>query len=71
MKLTNEERNILLQASKIIGRICSKTSNRCYAQNNCGLYENFELDEASNLCELLSRYSEINFVTEFDTDSCK
>lgn len=72
MKLTNEERNILLQASKILEKICLKTDDGCYyAENNSGIYDDMELDEASNLCELLSRDSEIKFVTDFDSDSCK
>lgn len=72
MKLTNEERNILLQASKILKKICLKTDDGCYyAENNSGIYDDMELDEASNLCELLSRDSEIKFVTDFDSDSCK
>ena len=70
MKLTDGERNILLQASKILERIYSK-ANGLYVENNCGVYEDFEIEEAADTCELLSRYSEINFVTEFDTDSCK
>jgi hypothetical protein len=70
MKLTDEERNILLQASVILGRIYSK-ANGLYIENNCGVYGDFDVEDAADTCELLSRDSEINFVTEFDPDSCK
>ena len=72
MKLTNEERDVLLQASKILVKICLKTDDGYYyAKNNSGIYDNMELDSASDLCELLSRDSEIKFVTDFDFDSYK
>ena len=70
MKLTEEERRVLLQASIILERIYAK-AHGLYVENDSCVYEDFEIEDAADICDLLSRHPKINFVTDFDSDSCK
>ena len=71
MKLSIKERQVLKEASEILTKIYYKFGRKDFCETESGVFEKFDIDEASTLCELLSRHVSIKFVDDFDWDSNK
>ena len=71
MKLSTKERQTLEEASKVLTKIHSRFGRKDFCENKSGVFDSFDIEEASTLCDLLSRHESIEFVNDFDWDSNK